>query len=253
MKKSIILVIAVCLTLSCEHDDPEGIKNPDNINMLVTSIFQNGHKYLEFTYDSLNRLIHSDMYFNDTSCSRTTYSYDRENRLIEKSYDGFTEFYEYHENGLPESVTRLYNETGKVWKRIYLIENNRITGAEIYYNEIQTDYAVYEYDNKGNTREIKEYPVDFEDSGFIMIHQKFSYDDAINPLSLIGYTAVDMVQSNNPTYSYFGNALMCMGPVEYDATFEYDDNGLPLVEYRSHKGRSDTHEYTYNYRLIAEK
>ena len=135
MKKSVIpLIIAVCLNLSCEQDNFTGERNHDNIiDLQLTSILKNSHKYLEFTYDSVNRLIRSDLYYNDTSYSRTIYWYDAENRLTGKSYDGYTESYEYDSDGLPQSLTKTYQSTDKVWKSIFLHENGLISKAEIYY------------------------------------------------------------------------------------------------------------------------
>jgi hypothetical protein len=249
---TIPIIIAICLNLSCESDDNAVIQKHENVDLRLTSILQNSMKYLEFTYDSLNRLIQSDLYFDGTTYTRTAYFYDLENRLTGKSYDGYYETYEYDSNGSLKSLTKLYPETEKVWKRIFIHENGRIKRAEIYYDETQTDYAVYEYDEKGNTREIREYPVNNENSGLIMVHRKFSYDDAVNPLSLIGYTPVDIKQTNNPVYVYYGNALMCRGPVEYDATYDYNEFGLPVNEHRSNKGYPGTDVFTYVYQSVVK-
>lgn len=252
-KKAIIpLLIITLLYLSCEQDDTADRLNTENIDLLLTSISRNSHKYLEFTYDSINRLISSDLYYDDKTFSRTAYFYDSKNRLTGRSYDGYIETYHYRSDGLPESITKTYPETEKVWKRIFQYENGMITRAEIFYDGTQTDYAVYEYDSKANTAEIREYTMSDVYPDFIMMHHKYKYDNALNPLNLIGYTPIDVVQINNPTYVYFGNALMCSGPVEYDAAYDYDGNGLPLKEYRAYKGRSNADEFTYNYHLIKK-
>ncbi len=249
---AIPVIIAICLNMACEREDSVRTQKPANVNLQLTAILQNDRKYLEFIYDSLSRLIQSDLFYDDTVYSRTTYLYDMKNRLTGKSYEGFAETYEYNSDGLPKSITKRYLATGKAWKRIFIHENGRITRAEIYYDETQTDYAFYEYDEKGNTKEIREYPADDKNTGFIMVHRKFRYDNATNPLSLIGYTPVDIVQTNNPVYVYYGNALMCSGPLEYDATFDYNNDGLPLSEYRSKTGYSGTDVFTYVYQSIAE-
>lgn len=253
LKKAIIpFMIITLLYLSCEQNDSADRLKTENIGVLLASISRNSQKYLEFTYDSINRLISSDLYYDDTTYSRTVFFYDSENRLSGKSYDGYIETYNYRTDGLPESITKTYPATEKVWKRIFQYEKGRITRAEIFYDDTQTDYAVYEYDSKANTTEIREYALNDAYPDFIMTHHKFKYDDAVNPLNMIGYTPVDLVQINNPTYVYFENALMCSGPVEYDAAYDYDGNGLPLKEYRTYKGRSNTDEFTYNYQLIKK-
>ncbi len=252
-KKAIIpLLIITLFYLSCEQNNTADRLNPDNIDLLLTSISKNSQKYLEFNYDSINRLISSDLYYDDTTYSRTTFIYDLENRLTGRSYDGYIETYDYRPDGLPESITKTYPATDKVWKRIFQYENGMITRAEILFNDIQTDYAVYEYDSKANTAEIREYAMNDMDPDFIMTHHKYKYDHALNPLSLIGYTPIDLVQINNPTYVYFANALMCSGPVEYDAAYDYDENGLPLKEYRNYIGRSYADEFTFDYQLIKK-
>jgi hypothetical protein len=252
-KKAIIpFIIITLLYLSCEQKDTADRLNTEDIDILLTSISRNSLRYLEFTYDSINRLISSDLYHDDTAYSRTAYFYDSENRLTGKSYDGCIETYDYRSDGLPESITKTYPETNKVWKRIFQYEDGMITRAEIFYNNTQTDYAIYKYDSKANTTEIREYALNDTYPDFIMTHHKFKYDNALNPLNMIGYTAIDLTQINNPTYVYFENALMCSGPVEYDAAYDYDENGLPLKEYRTYKGHSDADEFTFDYQLIRK-
>ena len=251
-RKLVLLFIAGCVAISCEKDSSNPKQYQINDNILLSSILQNDKKYLEFAYDSLNRLVSSDQYYDDTAYSRTTYTYDSKDRLKVKQYDGYIETYEYDTDGSLKSMIKAYPPTEKVWKRTFIYENGRITKAQIFFNDVQTDDAIYEYDADGNTVEIREYATSAENEGFIMIHRKFSYDKSVNPLYLIGFTPVDLVQVNNPEYVYFSNALMCRGPIEYDATFEYDTNSLPLKEYRTFKGNPDINEFTYNYQLIIK-
>ena len=251
-KQLVLLIIAGCVAISCEKDITDLNQYQLNDHILLTSILQNDTKYLEFAYDSLNRLVQSDQYYIDTTYSRTTFSYDSNNRLAGTHYDGYIETFEYDADGLLKSLTKEYPATDKVWKRTFIYDNGKISKAEIYFNDVQTDYAIYDYDSKGNTAEIREYPVSNENSEFIMIHQKFTYDNSFNPLYLIGFTPVDLVQANNPEYVYYSNALMCRGPIEYDATFEYDNNGLPLKEYRTYAGNSNMDEFTFNYQPLVK-
>jgi hypothetical protein len=247
IRKPVLLLVAGLIAISCEKDRTNPVRYQFNDDILLSSILQNDKKFLEFAYDSLNRLVQSDQYYDDTAYSRTIYSYDSNDRIIEKQYDGFTETYEYDAGGLLKSIVKAYPSTDKVWKRTFIYENGRISKAQIFFNDVQTDDAIYEYDADGNTQEIREYATSAENAEFIMIHSKFSYDKSVNPLYLIGFIPVDLVQVNNPDYVYFSNALMCRGPIEYDATFEYDTSGVPMRELRTHKGSAHTDTFTYQY------
>lgn len=251
-RQLVSLIIAGCFAISCEKDVTDLNRYQLNDKILLISILQNDKKFLEFAYDSLNRLVQSDQYYNDKAFSRTTYSYDSNSRLAGKQYDGYVETFEYDQDGLLNSVIKEYPATDKVWKRAFIYENGRISKAQIYSNEVQTDHAIYEYDADENTAEIREYTTGIENKEFIMIYRKFSYDESVNPLYLIGFTPIDLVQANNPEYVYYSNALMCRGPIEYDATFEYDTNGLPLKEYRTYKGNPDIDEFNFNYQFITK-
>ncbi len=246
-KLLVLLFITGCIALSCEKDTTDLKQGYLYDDIMLISIRQNDKMYIEFAYDSLNRLVHDDQYYDDTTYSRTTYSYDLNNRLAAKHYDGYTETYEYGSDGLLKSVIKEYPSTDKVWRRTYIYENGRISKAHIYFNNVETDLAIYKYDAYGNTAEMSEYAANTENEAFVMINHKFSYDKSVNPLYLIGFTPVDFVQANNPVYVYYSNSLMCRGPVEYDATFEYDTNGLPLKELRTYKGSSQTDVFTYQY------
>ena len=87
----------------------------------------------------------------------------------------------------------------------------------------------------------------------IMSQFKYTYDDKINsyPFSsspFLGAYQVDIVQGNNPTYSYYYNAVMSMFPPQYQFTYDYDNTGLPIKAYREQlpvHGGSNVFEYGY--------
>jgi hypothetical protein len=242
-----LFIIAGFLAISCEKDPAEQNRHILNDDILLISVQQNHTKYLEFKYDSLNRLVHSDRYYDDTTFSRTTYGYDSKNRLSSRNYDGYIETFEYNADGLLKSLTKIYPFTNKVWKRMFIYENGKIAKAEIYFNDVQTGHATYKYDVRGNTVEVLEHEMNTGNEEFLMIHQKFTYDNSFNPLYHIGFTSVELTQQNNPEYVYYSYALMCRGPIEYEAAFEYDKNDLPLKELRKEKGSSETDLFTYHY------
>ena len=82
---------------------------------------------------------------------------------------------------------------------------------------------------------------------------KYAYDEMINPeptsiSPFWGISQVDIIRGNNPIYSYYYNAVMSSFPPQYEFTYEYDKEGLPIKGYRKNlqqTGSSAIIDYEY--------
>ena len=82
---------------------------------------------------------------------------------------------------------------------------------------------------------------------------KYTYDEMINPdpTSVSPFWVIshpDIIQGNNPVYSYYYSAFMSSMPPEYEFTYEYDNTGLPIKAIREdlyQQGYITIFEYEY--------
>jgi hypothetical protein len=226
---------------------------------LLVSIKENGQPVIEFKYDSLNRLIQTDRYiFGESGRISQFFEYDSKNRLIIKYSGEYTESYEYNSSGRLVTMTLHFKSArdGYEWKQKTELRysNNRISRGIVFSRDgSESGYISYKYDSRGNTIERTEYSNLSDYKGMIMIQYKFSYDEKINPNPISGspfwgLSQTDIIQGNNPTYSYYYNISMSALPPQYECSYNYDDTGLPIKEYRE-KGQeprsSNSFEYEY--------
>jgi YD repeat-containing protein len=258
MRTIICFLIPSLLILSaCKKDDFQySFETPSK---LLVSIKENGQLITELKYDSLNRLIQVDRYLNaNPGYISQFFSYDSQNRLITKSYSEFTETYEYNGNGRLVAIILHFKSAGDgyEWEQKTELQysNGKISKGIIYSPDgIESGYFYYKYDSRGNTIERTGYSVLPEYKDIIMSNFKYTYDDKINPYpfsssSLWGVYQVDIIQGNNPTYFYYYNIVMSSLPPEYASTYDYDNTGLPIKEYREHlngTGGSNVFDYEY--------
>ena len=244
------------LLTTCKKDDFQySFETPSK---LLVSISENGQRLSEFKYDNLNRLIQADRYiFGDTVILSQYFEYDSKNRLIRKSSGEFTESYEYNTSGNLDIMTVHFKSArdGYEWEqKTELRYNNGLISKGIVLSRDgnESGYITYKYDSRGNTMERTEYSNSSDYKGIVMTQYKFNYDKKNNPNPITGSFwgdyQMDITQSNNPVYSYYYNISMSSFPTQYEYSYDYDDTGLPVKEYREkiqELSSSNIFEYEY--------
>jgi len=242
MRTPIYSVIAGLMILSaCKKDDFQySFETPSK---LLVSIRENGQLVTEFKYDNLNRVIQADRYISgDTGIIRQYFEYDSKNSLIRNSSGEYTENYKYNSSGSLVTMTLHFKSArdGYEWdqKTELQYSKGRICKGIVFSRDgNESGYINYKYDSRGNTIERTEYSSSADYKSMIMSQYKFNYDEKINPnpvssSSFWGVSQADIIQGNNPTYSYYYNINMSVFPPQYEFSYDYDDTGLPIKEYR---------------------
>ena len=258
MKKTVLLLIAGILVLySCSKDDFQySFETPSR---LLISIKENGELLTRFRYDNLNRLIQADRYLSGEQGFRSQYfEYDSENRLIRLSNGEYTENYEYNKSGSLVKIVLHFRSAGDGYeweeKTEFQYSRGRISkGIRFSREGVETGNIYYKYDSRGNTTERTEY---FSSSKKSMVISQFryTYDEMINPdpTSVSPYWVIsypDIIQGNNPVYSYYYSFVSSSMPPEYEFTYEYDSTGLPVKGMREdlyQQGNLTIFEYEYD-------
>ena len=235
-----LLIILPLLTV-CEKD-PAG--NPDSQSplKLLTAIKENGSLQTEFLYDSLNRMIRMNMYNADTISYSELYTYNSENNIITRSFYDYVEYYTYSSEGDLLSTRRVFLPVSGEKIAVYQYHDGKIFKAITYLDGEERGYILYKYDIRGNTIERNEYYNIEGETDFLDEEFKLSYDDKINPLRDYSTYPVDMTRYNNPVLLYHSLAIMCSLPREIHISYEYDEEGYPVKEFR------DNREFEYVYR-----
>jgi hypothetical protein len=239
MKIFLLPVLSFLILAACEKDNntpPSG-----EVSKLLTGISEDG-RVIEFIYDSINRLIQMNTRFNDTVSFSEYYEYDEDDKLKRRSFNDYIESYEYTDDGKLKSVELYYPVTEKTWRTEYYYRGDRMDRGISSYNGSPTEFLFFLYDSKGNTISRTSYYGDA-----IMSQRKYQYDDKVNPLKCPGIIPVDVVQINNPTYSYHFESIMSMYPPEYNSTYVYDEDGLPVKEFRQFKHTDEPRILSYEY------
>lgn len=254
--KTAISLITLCLLMlcACEKDDFNGQFTA--APKLLVSINENGHLISAFKYDNLNRLVQSDKYYaGDTIYLSEYYDYNSKNQLISKRYGEYVENYEYNRNGSLKSKFLHFKSAndGYEWEQItqFQYSHGRIyKGTKFTSDGHEISHYSYKYDQNGNTTERTEYT---GNNDMLMSQYKFTYDDKINPgisaKSIFwGENNLDIFQGNNPTSTYYYNAIMSSFPPQFEMTYDYDNFGLPIKEFRKQLNYpigESVFEYTY--------
>lgn len=245
MKAIIVFFISFSILAisGCEKDKSNDQVKPDD--RLLIELWKDGHLTTKYVYDSVNRLVQINYYFADTLSYTEYYYYDVNNRKVKRTLNECTKIYSYDSIGKLESYLRSYEGIDNEWRTEYFYSNGRITNAIRYVNDTEESTIEYNYDSRGNTIERTEYYSDLIGGGIVAQH-KFTYDNKINPRHNLSVVPSDIVQKNNPTYVYYYLAFSSMIHPEYNISYEYDDAGYPVKEYR------DSNIIEYKYDMIPE-
>lgn len=238
MNRIVPLIILILLFFSCEKDEINyGILSCTDKKL--QKILHNDNLLMEFFYDNLRRLSQVNIYNADTITRIENYIYNNQNQVIERIYGDFNELYDY-KNGLLIRKRGFYKNNPD-WKpkEVYTYNDKKqIIKADRYFNEEYNGYIEYKYDNKGNTIERREYYKDNDNSYRLDSEFKFSYDDKTNPLFLLCFYPIDIIQKNNVIYSFHYMAVSSLYPTEYESLYIYDNEGFPTEELRYYKHRN---------------
>lgn len=256
------LLFVMLLCTSCQKEDfiysyPE----TDKLLVSVKHTSRESEYVTEFKYDSLNRIVEIQTFYQGESSRLESFVYDEDSRINEKKSGNFTDSFKYGTDGkLMEKNARYTPADGYNWnmKTKYKYRNGRLNRGIVYsriYEGIENQdeaneesYISYKYDANGNILEQK--------SGNNNV--KFKYDTKINPLASFGIQTIagfwftflpDVKQVNNPVYTYSYNMAMSSFPPEYEISYEYDSEGLPLraeiKKLHSHFDETGFVEYVY--------
>ena len=249
MKNLTFYLICISFALiSCEKEQTDILTYNDSPKLLDKMLY-NDSLFLDYTYNDDNLLIQLDQYSTDGGLIYTfTFQYDSLNRLSKKIYYGYEETYIYNADNQLVEMERYYEPTQKTWKTTYSYKNNRISSGKNYYNGEFLNYIRFSYDSRGNTTERTEYDF-FEDEEMILNQRRFQYDDKINPRPAFATLEVDVVQNNNPTYTYMFNVFMSSLPPEFNITYDYNSLDLPVKSYSENITYSSS---IANYEFIYE-
>ena len=236
------MIASLMILSSCQKDDFQySFETPSK---LLISVKENSQLVTEFKYDNLNRVIQVDRYISgDQGIISQYFEYDSKSRLIRKSNGEYTESYDYNSSGSLGTMTSHFKSArdGYEWdqKTELKYSKGRISKGIVFSRDgNESGYINYRYDSRGNTIERTEYSNSADYKGMIMSQYKFSYDEKINPnpvsgSAFWGVSQADIIQGNNPTYSYYYSISMSAFPPQYEFSYDYDDTGLPIKEYRA--------------------
>jgi hypothetical protein len=273
MNRTLFFLTAfLILVTSCNKEDftysyPEVVK----LLLSVTRTEGDAEFRAEFKYDSFNRIIELKNIFQEGEQVIETYKYNDAGQLIEKSIVNSASTYDYHvvrynyndaEQLIEEIVQYISPHYAHETKTEFQYKNGKINKGIEYSAEGEILYNIsYKYDSRGNTLE-KISRVVGSESEFAMIEQKFRYDTKVNPNAHNGLVMPqgyifsyfpDIKQINNPVYSSYSNMLMSSIPPEYEISYDYDSNGLPVKaimnNVRFPGQRSVIVEYVYGNKL----
>jgi len=241
--KYFLFFLCLFFLVSCK-DGEEFIYDFPEIDKLLVSVTRTGsHSEFraEFKYDSLNRLTGVKNFLPELQTATETYVYDEMGRMVEKRNGNYTTTFSYNKSGqiVEQNLHYFSPENENEWnqKTEYKYKNGKINKGIIYSEEGEIqNYISYKYDSRGNTLE-KAISVPGDNSSFKLSETKFRYDSKVNPFTdsgvtlFNGYTYIqdaDIKQVNNPVYSFFMNAVMSSLPPEFEISYEYDLDGLPV-------------------------
>ena len=265
MKYFIVILLALLL-FSCEEEEEDFIYNYPEFDKLLVSATRTGSnsEYItEFKYDSLNRLVELKNTMPESQIVIESYVYDEESRIVEKRNGNHVTTYFYNAEGqLTEQYIKYESPSDDYeWgeRTEFKYKNGKIDKGIIYSGEGEITSTIrYKYDSRGNTLEKTVHPAG-SDYDFNLIEIKFRYDSKVNPFGNSGvnllngyiYTRyADIKQVNNPVYSSYTNMISSSLPPEYEISYEYDSDGLPVKAVLNNALYSEPKpEYvTYEYR-----
>jgi len=237
------LSLLFILFLSCNRNlDTPVNSNPDTA-LLLSKVFADGMLVNEYLYDSNNNLIELKTFREDSLIQTESYVYNDDNRLSNRYHDGFIDTYSYNKEGLLIGLSSYYEATDKTWEETYTYDSQKkIEVGKKYFNGEKIGSISYKYDKNGNTIERKEY---YNSSEFLASEYRFSFDSKISPFA--PNFPLDMVQHNNIIEYYYYQAIMSYPPPQYESTFEYNSEDLPIKETRMYQNRGNPVIYEYIY------
>jgi hypothetical protein len=229
--------------MSCNQNLDTPVDSTPDTGLLLSKVFADGMLVNEYLYDSNNNLIELKTFHEDSLIQTESYGYNDDNRLLNRYHDGFVDTYSYNKEGLLIGLSSYYAATDKTWEETYTYDSQKkIEVGKKYFNGEKIANISYKYDKNGNTVKHKEY---YTSGDFLVSEYRFSFDSKISPFAL--NFPLDMVQSNNIIEYYYYQAIMSYMPPQYESTFEYNSEDLPIKETRMYQNRDDPIIYEYVY------
>ena len=235
-----LLLTCLIVIISCEKEDfSYSYLEVDKLLVSVSRTEADSELRAEFNYDSLNRIIEVKNIFPEGEPVIESYKYSDAGNLVEKKSGNYTTTYTYNSAGqlIEQNAQYISPHDASEWKIEFKYKDGKINKGIEYSREGEVlNYFSYKYDSKGNTLEkiVRSAGGEYDMN---LTETKFRYDTNINPNAkngvgmLHGYSftqSPDIKQINNPIYSFYYHSAMSSFPPEYEISYEYDSDGLPI-------------------------
>lgn len=254
IRKVVSLFFFSLILFSCEKDNTPFIENGGI--PLLSKVLVDGELFYEYSYNEANlvteekhqyhytrhyynnskQLLRSDYYVDPDMFSSTMPAMNREEwvnpRNTEKS---LTTTFDYDSEG--QLIRKTYERPSVSHSEFseYTWENNRISRKTMYWNNEQSGYIDYEYDNKGNLVKEEKYMLGQDGSVTIWTSTEYEFDNMNNPyqsferlISPGKYTNLNnIIKEIYTVHSDYDMGIDDVSVLEY--SYEYDINGYPLM------------------------
>jgi len=252
-----VCILLVVISLSCKKDEMYIAGNPEL--MFLSNVLLDDQPYclyvyndsnlvneesskFDFTlnhYNDKNQLVSSDYYWNnvilntDIKMVETTLS-QGEFITSANGTKGRTVRYEYNSTDLLTKATYTGPNGGSEYSAFSYDSNSRIDRQTIYWNDTETGYIDYSYDEKGNL--IKEILYNLSATGLAEPSTtiRYAFDNKQNPYKLFRNLMIPGINTNRNNITketYIMHRKADQGTEKIQITensYEYNVNGYPV-------------------------
>ncbi len=268
MKQSLfgpaLFTLATVLSLIACKKDPEEVPDPSPVRYQLRQVKWSETDYLSFSYHDNGRVrqMHNQWQFlsgdpTQIRIVQDSFLYDDQNRLVQTfSTGGFYTKY-YYNGGRLDRTEELYGGGAVLSENSYRYDGDRLSGQLRRLangpGEPPTVYLFqFGYDVRGNLNKVEIFLQPDESTPempaeLISTLSYSDFDDKINPASWLlcyPYLPQTIFQHNNPRKEVY-QAAAGGNPQITTYEYEYDRNGLPLVQRKFKEGRVTTSAYHY--------
>jgi hypothetical protein len=247
-----VLPLLMLSFLACKKESTGSDYSYNNSDSLyISEVKRNGENFEKFYYDSLNRISKVETIYDDSIVNTESYSYYTEDGFQVTEYQSYGVKYKYYFNSGQKLIKMLQiNPNTEEYLVTYEYNGNRIIKAKKMNRGSEISCFKYEYDSRGNTTLRKEGSSTGEDDFGVIYEQKYRYDEYKNPYFKSKVAPFDIIQLNNPTYSYVYAIYMSSFPTGVKMTYEYNSLGYPIEMTSTYEEYVDTLKLQYLYTVL---
>lgn len=263
MKTRYSFICLICsfilITLSCsDHDDVEEVSSTNPFIKEIVGRGKTFSKYLynssgkisecqdiyfyqRFTYDATNRLVKTENASDVSLLSSSATVWDSKQELMtsENSEISHYQLFSYNSSGQLVSIEHYLKKDGKFSygsKKTYEYDGNKISRVNWHNGSGESNnYQTYEYDEKGNVINTKNYSNHYNGSSnpTLISGATYKYDTKNNPFQIYKETGDpglytnpnNIIESTSTTYVEVPGMN---NPTTTKTTYEYNSNGYPI-------------------------